>query len=97
MRARGGLPGSLQVDHAEAFDKAAQRLRPLADLRRLFRPRWSDGPVMNYCNTGHQAATNWFVLSELFAAGPGATLYDGLDVAMDRGPGARGLRSGRRG
>ena len=23
------------------------------------------GPVMNYCNTGHQAATNWFILSEV--------------------------------
>ena len=74
MRA-GRLPGSLQVDHAEAFDKAAQRLRPLADLQRLF-AAVPDGPVMNYCNTGHQAATNWFVLSELLRR-PGATLYDG--------------------
>ena len=74
MRA-GRLPGSLQVDHAEAFDKAAQRLRPLADLRHLF-AAVPDGPVMNYCNTGHQAATNWFVLSELLRR-PGATLYDG--------------------
>jgi thiosulfate/3-mercaptopyruvate sulfurtransferase len=74
MRA-GRLPGSLQVDHAEAFDKAAQRLRPLADLQRLF-SGVPEGPVMNYCNTGHQAATNWFVLSELLRR-PGATLYDG--------------------
>ena len=74
MRA-GRLPGSLQVDHAEAFDKAAQRLRPLADLQRLF-TGVPEGPVMNYCNTGHQAATNWFVLSELLRR-PGATLYDG--------------------
>jgi thiosulfate/3-mercaptopyruvate sulfurtransferase len=74
MRA-GRLPGSLQLDHAEAFDKAAQRLRPLADLQRLF-AAVPDGPVMNYCNTGHQAATNWFVLSELLRR-PGATLYDG--------------------
>jgi thiosulfate/3-mercaptopyruvate sulfurtransferase len=71
----GRLPGSLQVDHAEAFDKAAQRLRPLADLQRLF-SGVPEGPVMNYCNTGHQAATNWFVLSELLRR-PGATLYDG--------------------
>src|SRR5258708_5522951 len=71
----GRLPGSLQVDHAEAFDKAAQRLRPLADLRRLFAVV-PDGPVMNYCDTGHQSATNWVVLSELLRR-PGATLYDG--------------------
>jgi thiosulfate/3-mercaptopyruvate sulfurtransferase len=74
MRA-GRLPGSLQLDHAEAFDKAAQRLRPLAELERLF-AAVPDGPVMNYCNTGHQAATNWFVLSELLRR-TGATLYDG--------------------
>ena len=23
------------------------------------------GPVVSYCNTGHWASTNWFVLSEL--------------------------------
>jgi thiosulfate/3-mercaptopyruvate sulfurtransferase len=74
MRA-GRLPGSLQLDHAEAFDKAAQRLRPLPELKRLF-AAVPDGPVMNYCNTGHQAATNWFVLSELLRR-LGVTLYDG--------------------
>jgi thiosulfate/3-mercaptopyruvate sulfurtransferase len=74
MRA-GRLPGSLHVDHAEAFDKAAQRLRPLDELQRLF-AAVPDGRVMNYCNTGHQAATSWFVLSELLRR-PHATLYDG--------------------
>jgi thiosulfate/3-mercaptopyruvate sulfurtransferase len=33
-------------------------------------------PVINYCNTGHQAATNWFVLSEVLRR-PGVSLYDG--------------------
>jgi thiosulfate/3-mercaptopyruvate sulfurtransferase len=31
---------------------------------------------MSYCNTGHQAATSWFVLSELLHH-RGVTLYDG--------------------
>jgi thiosulfate/3-mercaptopyruvate sulfurtransferase len=71
----GRLPGALHLDHVVAFDKAAQRLKPLAELQRLF-AGVPDKPVMNYCNTGHQAATNWFVLSELLCR-RGATLYDG--------------------
>jgi thiosulfate/3-mercaptopyruvate sulfurtransferase len=71
----GRLPGALQLDHATAFDKTAQRLKPLAELQRLFAVV-PDKPVLNYCNTGHQAATNWFILSELLGR-RGATLYDG--------------------
>ena len=71
----GRLPGALHLDHGLAFDKAAQRLKPLAELQRLF-AGVPDQPVMSYCNTGHQAATSWFVLSELLRR-PGVTLYDG--------------------
>lgn len=71
----GRLPGALQVDHATAFDKTAQRLKPIAELERLF-AAVPDKPVVNYCNTGQQAATNWFILSELLGR-RGATLYDG--------------------
>ncbi len=71
----GRVPGSLHLDHAGAFDKAALRLKPLAELARMF-AGVPDKPVMSYCNTGHQAATSWFILSELLHR-PGATLYDG--------------------
>jgi len=71
----GRLPGALHLDHSLAFDKAAQRLKPLAELRRLF-AAVPAMPVMSYCNTGHQAATSWFVLSELLQR-PSVTLYDG--------------------
>jgi thiosulfate/3-mercaptopyruvate sulfurtransferase len=71
----GRLPGALHLDHAAAFDKARQRLLPLAELERLF-ASVPDKPVMSYCNTGHQAATSWFVLSELLHH-RGVTLYDG--------------------
>lgn len=73
---RGGrIPGALHLDHAAAFDSATQRLKPLADLQRLF-AGVPDRAVMSYCNTGHQAATCWFVLSELLGRRH-ATLYDG--------------------
>jgi thiosulfate/3-mercaptopyruvate sulfurtransferase len=87
----GRLPGSLHVDHAGAFDKAAGRLRPLADLQRLF-ASVPDRPTMSYCNTGHQAATSWFVLSELLRR-PGATLYDGSMSEWTEDP-ARAVASG---
>jgi thiosulfate/3-mercaptopyruvate sulfurtransferase len=70
----GRLPGAVQLDHALAFDAAGNRLKPKAELERLFAAVPAQ-PVINYCNTGHQAATNWFVLSELL--GRPASLYDG--------------------
>jgi thiosulfate/3-mercaptopyruvate sulfurtransferase len=70
----GRIPASHHVDHAHAFDPATKRLKPVAELAMLF-----DGippyPVIHYCNTGHQAATNWFVLSELLHRP--SQLYDG--------------------
>lgn len=71
----GRLPGALHHDHSRAFDPAAQRLKPLDELERLF-ACVPGKPVMSYCNTGHQAATSWFVLSELLRR-PGVALYDG--------------------
>jgi thiosulfate/3-mercaptopyruvate sulfurtransferase len=71
----GRLPGAVQLDHALAFDGSAMALKPKVELERLF-ARVPSGPVMNYCNTGHQAATNWFVLSEVLGR-RGASLYDG--------------------
>jgi thiosulfate/3-mercaptopyruvate sulfurtransferase len=71
----GRLPGAIMLDHTVAFDPAAGRLKPQAELAALF-ARVPQRPVVNYCNTGHQAATNWFILSELLRR-PGVTLYDG--------------------
>jgi thiosulfate/3-mercaptopyruvate sulfurtransferase len=58
-----------------AFDAGAMALKPKAELERLFAGIPSE-PVINYCNTGHQAATNWFVLSEVLGR-PDVSLYDG--------------------
>ncbi len=69
------MPGSLHLDHVGAFDKAALRLKSHAELESMF-AGVPDKPVMSYCNTGHQAATSWFILSELLHR-PGTRLYDG--------------------
>ena len=71
----GRLPGAVQLDHAAAFDTTAMALKPRAELEMLF-AAIPARPVINYCNTGHQAATNWFVLSEVLGR-PGVSLYDG--------------------
>jgi thiosulfate/3-mercaptopyruvate sulfurtransferase len=70
----GRIPASLHLDHAQAFNPATRRLKPVAELAALF-ASVPPSPVINYCNTGHQAATNWFVLSELLHRP--SQLYDG--------------------
>ena len=44
---------------------------------------------MSYCNTGHWAATNWFVLSELLGR-PDVRLYDGSMVEWTADPAPAG-------
>jgi thiosulfate/3-mercaptopyruvate sulfurtransferase len=70
----GRLPTAQLLDHTKVFDPATKRLRPKAELDKLFGDL-PPLPVVNYCNTGHQAAANWFVLSEVL--GRPAKLYDG--------------------
>lgn len=70
----GRLPDAIHLDHVLAFETDKQ-LKPRADLVALF-GNVPDKPVVNYCNTGHQAATNWFILSEVLGRRE-ITLYDG--------------------
>jgi thiosulfate/3-mercaptopyruvate sulfurtransferase len=58
-----------------AFDAGAMALKSKAELEKLF-ATIPQKPVINYCNTGHQAATNWFVLSEVLGRKQ-VSLYDG--------------------
>lgn len=74
-RAAGHIPGAVNVDYVTAFDAGRGRLKPLPELEALYAGIKS-GPVISYCNTGHTAALNWFVLSEVLAR-PNVSLYDG--------------------
>ena len=74
-RVAGHIPGAVQVDYSHTYDALRQRLRPRADLEALF-AGVGEGPVVTYCNTGHTAALNWFVLSEVLGR-PAVRLYDG--------------------
>jgi thiosulfate/3-mercaptopyruvate sulfurtransferase len=74
-KAYGHIPGALNLEHASFYDAKANRLKPPAELQAAA-ARLPAGPVVSYCNTGHWAATNWFVLSEILGR-KDVTLYDG--------------------
>ncbi len=74
-RVGGRLPGAVLADVTEAYDPAANRLRPREELEQVF-AGVPDGEAITYCNTGHSAAGDWFVLSEVLRR-PGVKLYDG--------------------
>jgi thiosulfate/3-mercaptopyruvate sulfurtransferase len=60
----GHIPGAVNVDSATFYDEHANRLKPKADLAAIA-AALPAGAAVAYCNTGHWAATDWFVLSEL--------------------------------
>lgn len=71
----GHIPGAIPADYSRLFDAARGGLKPETDLRALL-AAIPTGPVISYCNTGHTAALNWFVLSEILGHRDVA-LYDG--------------------
>jgi len=64
VQAYGHIPGAVNVDSATFYDEKTNRLKPQGQLASLAASLPS-GPAVTYCNTGHWAATDWFVLSEL--------------------------------
>ncbi|NIX77029.1 rhodanese-like domain-containing protein [Microvirga terricola] len=63
-KAAGHIPGALSHDYTQSVDPETLRLFPKDKLAEQF-AGIGEGPVVNYCNTGHTAALNWFVLSEI--------------------------------
>ncbi|HEY8287963.1 MAG TPA: sulfurtransferase [Acetobacteraceae bacterium] len=71
----GHLPGAVWINQSDALSSDGSALKPKAELATLF-AKAGDKPVTTYCNTGHLAATDWFVLSEVLHHKQ-AKLYDG--------------------
>jgi thiosulfate/3-mercaptopyruvate sulfurtransferase len=92
----GRLPGSVNVEGAQAYDAARNGLKDKAALEQLFAPA-GEGAVIPFCNTGQAAATDWFVLSEVLGR-PEVRLYDGSmsewtadpERPVETGPGKTG-------
>jgi thiosulfate/3-mercaptopyruvate sulfurtransferase len=77
-KAYGHIPGALNIDSAEFYDAQNNKLKPKAELAAIANTAPA-GPVVNYCNTGHWAATDWFVFHELLGR-KDAKLYAGSMV-----------------
>ena len=63
-QAYGHIPGALNVDSAGFYDPKTNRLKPKAELAAIA-STVPAGPAVSYCNTGHWAATDWFVLHDV--------------------------------
>jgi thiosulfate/3-mercaptopyruvate sulfurtransferase len=81
----GRLPGSINIEGAQAYDGARNGLKDKGELERLFAPA-GEGAVIPFCNTGQAAATDWFVLAEVLGR-PDVKLYDGSMSEWTADPG----------
>ena len=62
----GTLPSAQSFDNAQFFVKDSATLKPAAELKSLVAQSGAGNtPAVSFCNTGHWAATNWFVMSEI--------------------------------
>ncbi len=69
-KAPGTIEGAKNVSHAVWFGKDSSALLPADEIRRIAQsngiaPTPQGGQTVSFCNTGHWASTNWFVLSEV--------------------------------
>lgn len=80
-KSAGHIPGATQFDQAQTFDEKTGKLIDLAILEKLLPAGLNDDgkDVVSYCNTGHWASVNWFVLSEVLGK-ENVKLYDGSMV-----------------
>jgi thiosulfate/3-mercaptopyruvate sulfurtransferase len=74
----GHIPGAVSLSQDNAYDAQTNRLKPAAELAEIYGDVQAD-QIVSYCNTGHWAATNWFVLSEVLQR-DNVRLYDGSMV-----------------
>ena len=81
----GTLPGAVSLPHSRFFAADGKRLKPLEELRTLVAQQDLIGsePAVVFCNTGHWAAIDWFVLSELLGR-ENVLLYPESVVAWSR-------------
>lgn len=81
--ASGHIPGAINLPHHTAFGPDF-RLKDKASLAKAFAPAKGNTAIA-YCNTGHWAATDWFVLSEVLNQ-PNVKLYDGsmLEYSLEK-------------
>jgi len=91
----GALPGAENFAFSAFFAPKSPLLKPQGEVVQIVKTNGLDqANTISYCNTGHWAATNWFVLSEV-AQVPNVKLYaesmvawSNADQPMDNVPSA---------
>lgn len=80
----GHIPGSVNIPHSRALD-ASNKLKPKAELEKIYAQTSHAPATIAYCNTGHWGATDWFVMSEILGQ-KNAKLYDGsmLEYTLEK-------------
>ncbi len=81
----GTIVGAKNVDNAVWFKPGSATIAAPAEAARIAQQVGIDAsrPTISFCNTGHWAATNWFVLSELLG-GKDVKLYPESMVEWSR-------------
>jgi thiosulfate/3-mercaptopyruvate sulfurtransferase len=84
----GTIAGSRNVDNAVWFAPDSGALQDADTVRKIAAAQGVDSarPTVSFCNTGHWAATNWFVLSEVLGQ-PDVSLYPESMVEWSRSGG----------
>ncbi len=77
-RTHGRIPGAVLHSQSLAYDVSSNALKGKDELAEIY-GNYTDEAIISYCNTGHWAATNWFVLSEVLG-NKQTKLYDGSMV-----------------
>ena len=85
----GTLKGAVNVEHSTWFEPNSSRVVTQSEAKKLVVSTsvQPDQETISFCNTGHWAATNWFVLSELVGQ-KNVKLYAGSMVDWTQADGA---------
>jgi len=94
----GTLPGAENFSHDQWFLPKSATLKPRSEIESLAKRAGliHDEDTVSFCNTGHWAATNWFILSEVLGQ-KGVKMYpesvvawSKTDLPLDNEPGRAG-------
>ena len=78
VKLHGTIPGAVNLPTSWTTEDDGGLFRDPATLRALYKAAGAptEGPVINFCNTGHWASLGWFISHELLG-NKDAKLYDG--------------------
>jgi len=81
----GTLPGAKNTSHDQWFQPKSGNLKSKAEIESIAKAAGliQDQETVSFCNTGHWAATNWFILSEVLGQ-KGAKMFPESVVAWSK-------------